>query len=109
MAFKVDIQQSKKLPNVMVVKPDVFFDFRGDMWTNFDKKTHHILGIHIVGADACNLIHIGLSLMSNGGYAQDLINMIFRKRINGLYGERHGVEKGFHDILCQESGCHDCL
>tara|TARA_Y100001963_G_C6744214_1_gene430685 strand:+ start:847 stop:1353 length:507 start_codon:yes stop_codon:yes gene_type:complete len=43
MAFKVDIQQSKKLPNVMVVKPDVFFDFRGDMWTNFDKKTHHIL------------------------------------------------------------------
>ncbi len=40
-------------------------------------KTQKILGIHIVGADACNLIHIGMSLMLYGGVAQDLINMIF--------------------------------
>ncbi len=40
-------------------------------------KTHKILGIHIVGEDACNLIHIGLAFMTKGGHAQDLINMIF--------------------------------
>ncbi len=41
------------------------------------KKTHEILGIHIVGADACNLIHIGLGYMGKNGHAQDLINLIF--------------------------------
>ncbi len=41
------------------------------------KKTHKILGIHIVGEDACNLIHIGLAFMTKGGHAQDLINMVF--------------------------------
>ncbi len=41
------------------------------------KKTCKILGIHIVGADACNLVHIGLAFMQRNGYAQDLITMIF--------------------------------
>lgn len=40
-------------------------------------KTHHILGIHIVGDDACNLIHIGLAFMQKNGFAQDFINMVF--------------------------------
>lgn len=40
-------------------------------------KTHKILGIHIVGDDACNLIHIGLAFMLKGGCAQDFIDMIF--------------------------------
>lgn len=40
-------------------------------------KTHKILGIHVVGADAANLVHIGLAFMTAGGHAQDLINMIF--------------------------------
>lgn len=41
------------------------------------KKTQKILGIHIVGEDASNLIHIGLAFMTKGGHAQDLINMVF--------------------------------
>ncbi len=41
------------------------------------KKTHHILGIHILGHDACNLIHIGLAFMQKDGYAQDLVDMVF--------------------------------
>ena len=41
------------------------------------RKTHRILGIHIVGHDACNLVHIGLAYMQRGGHAQDLVNMIF--------------------------------
>lgn len=41
------------------------------------KETHRILGIHILGHDACNLIHIGLAFMQKNGYAQDLVDMIF--------------------------------
>ncbi len=41
------------------------------------KETHHILGIHIVGADAANLIHVGQAFMMKKGHAQDFINMIF--------------------------------
>lgn len=41
------------------------------------RTTHRILGIHIVGADAANLIHIGQAFMVKGGFAQDFINMIF--------------------------------
>jgi NAD(P) transhydrogenase len=41
------------------------------------KKTHKLIGVHIVGADACNLIHIGQSIMIKGGYVQDLVNMIY--------------------------------
>lgn len=41
------------------------------------RQTHKILGIHILGHDACNLIHIGLAFMQKGGYAQDLVDMVF--------------------------------
>jgi len=41
------------------------------------QRTHHILGIHITGHDACNLIHIGLAFMQKNGHAQDLVDMIF--------------------------------
>lgn len=40
-------------------------------------KTHKVLGIHILGHDACNLIHIGLAFMQKGGHAQDLVDMVF--------------------------------
>ncbi len=40
-------------------------------------KTHKILGLHILGHDACNLIHIGLAFMQKGGHAQDLVDMVF--------------------------------
>ena len=42
-----------------------------------DSKTHAILGVHIVGEDACNLVHIGLAFMTKGGHAQDFVNMVF--------------------------------
>lgn len=40
-------------------------------------KTHKILGIHIVGDDACNLIHIGLAIKTYGGYVQDILKLVF--------------------------------
>ena len=42
-----------------------------------DSKSYKIKGIHIVGDDACNLIHIGLAFMIQGGYIQDLIKLVF--------------------------------
>jgi NAD(P) transhydrogenase len=41
------------------------------------KQTHRILGIHILGHDACNLVHIGLAFIQKQGHAQDLVDMIF--------------------------------
>lgn len=41
------------------------------------RKTHRILGLHIVGDDAANLVHIGMAFMLKDGTANDLINMIF--------------------------------
>jgi NAD(P) transhydrogenase len=41
------------------------------------KKTHKILGIHILGHDACNLVHIGVAFMQKHGHAQDLVDMVF--------------------------------
>ncbi|MBP9706673.1 MAG: Si-specific NAD(P)(+) transhydrogenase [Oligoflexales bacterium] len=40
-------------------------------------KSQKLLGIHIVGEGACNLIHIGMAFMLKGGHVQDLVNMIF--------------------------------
>jgi len=39
--------------------------------------SHRILGIHIVGDDACNLIHIGLAIMTQGGRVQDILRLVF--------------------------------
>ena len=41
------------------------------------KESHQILGIHIVGDDACNLIHIGQVFMMQNAHVQDFIEMIF--------------------------------
>ena len=41
------------------------------------KNTHKIIGIHIVGDDACNLIHIGLAFMVQGNHIQDLVKLVF--------------------------------
>ena len=52
-------------------------DAHGMLKLLVDKKTHRILGIHVLGEDACNLVHIGMAFMLKGGHAQDLITMIF--------------------------------
>jgi NAD(P) transhydrogenase len=52
-------------------------DHHGILKLLIDRKTHKILGIHIVGEDAANLVHIGLAFMLKDGVANDLINMIF--------------------------------
>lgn len=43
----------------------------------FDKKTKVILGIHIIGADACELIHFGMSLVLTRATVFDVLHMVF--------------------------------
>jgi NAD(P) transhydrogenase len=52
-------------------------DSHGMLKLLIERKTHKILGIHIAGEDAANLVHIGLAFMMKDGIANDLINMIF--------------------------------
>ena len=35
--FKVEIQESEVFPEVKILKPDPFFDYRGEMWTFWEK------------------------------------------------------------------------
>ena len=41
-----------------------------------DVETEQLLGIHIVGADACNLIHIGQCCMLSGMLLRDLVDTV---------------------------------
>lgn len=41
------------------------------------RLSQRLLGIHVVGEDACNLVHIGMAFMQTGSIAQDLVSMIF--------------------------------
>lgn len=41
------------------------------------RDTQLILGIHIVGDDACNLVHIGLAFMLQKSPVQELIKLVF--------------------------------
>ena len=52
-------------------------DSHGMLKLLIDRKSHRILGIHIVGEGAANLVHIGLAFMMKDGVANDLVNMIF--------------------------------
>lgn len=52
-------------------------EYNGLLKIILDRCTQKIIGIHIVGTDACNLIHIGLAFMMKDGRAQDFIHMVF--------------------------------
>ena len=41
------------------------------------QNTHHILGVHVIGTGATELIHIGQAVMALGGTAEYFINNVF--------------------------------
>jgi dihydrolipoamide dehydrogenase len=43
----------------------------------FDKKTQRILGAHIIGAEASNMIHMLIALIYKNGTLDDLLGMIY--------------------------------
>ncbi|RMG44678.1 MAG: Si-specific NAD(P)(+) transhydrogenase [Candidatus Dadabacteria bacterium] len=50
---------------------------RGMLKIIFERHTRKLLGVHIMGEGAVELIHIGQCVMSSGGKLDDLVHMIF--------------------------------
>ena len=43
----------------------------------FDRNTQHLLGAHIIGEEASDMIHMLIVLLQKQGTLQDLLDMIF--------------------------------
>lgn len=52
-------------------------DQTGLLKMNVDRKTHRILGVHIVGESASELIHIGQMIMKLKGAVDDIVDHVF--------------------------------
>jgi len=52
-------------------------DYTGMVKLNVEISTHHLLGVHIVGESASELIHIGQLVISYGGVVEDLVRNVF--------------------------------
>ncbi len=52
-------------------------DEHGMMKMLIHQETHHILGIHVIGAEATELIHVGQAVMALGGTAEFFIDNVF--------------------------------
>lgn len=52
-------------------------DSHGKLKLLICRRTHRLIGVHIVGEGACELIHIGMVFMQQGCYAQDLLNIVY--------------------------------
>ncbi len=61
-----------------VARGQIRGDHHGLLKLIVNKDTHRIIGIHIVGADACNLVHIGMAFMHTDTPVQHIVDkMIF--------------------------------
>jgi len=52
-------------------------DQTGLLKMNVDRETHRILGVHIVGESASELIHIGQMIMKLNGAVDDIVDHVF--------------------------------
>ncbi len=43
----------------------------------FDRDTHVLLGVHILGSDAGELVHVGQAVIHSGGHVEDFIHTTF--------------------------------
>ena len=52
-------------------------DSHGKLKLLICKNSHKVIGVHIVGDGACELIHIGMVFMHQGCHAQDLLDIVY--------------------------------
>lgn len=52
-------------------------DSHGKLKLLICRNSHKIIGVHIVGDGACELIHIGMVFMHQGCHAQDLLDIVY--------------------------------
>jgi NAD(P) transhydrogenase len=52
-------------------------DTRGLLKLVFQRETHQLLGIHIIGENATELIHLGMAVLEGGGKLDTFIELVF--------------------------------
>ena len=52
-------------------------DTTGRLKLIFHRETHHILGVHIIGEGATELLHIGQAVFSLGGTVEYFVDTVF--------------------------------
>ena len=60
-----------------IARAKLLGDELGMMKMLIHQDTHHILGVHVIGAEATELIHIGQAVMALGGTAEFFIDNVF--------------------------------
>ena len=60
-----------------IARGQIVGDQAGLLKLLFDPMTHKLLGVHIIGDGACEMIHIGQAVMSLGGTIDYLIDTVF--------------------------------
>jgi NAD(P) transhydrogenase len=60
-----------------IARAKLLGDELGMMKMLIHQETHHILGVHIIGAEATELVHIGQAVMALGGTAEFFIDNVF--------------------------------
>ncbi|MEQ8846363.1 Si-specific NAD(P)(+) transhydrogenase [Botrimarina sp.] len=60
-----------------IARAKLLGDELGMMKMLIHQETHHILGVHVIGAEATELIHIGQAVMALGGTAEFFIDNVF--------------------------------
>ncbi|MEM8739782.1 MAG: Si-specific NAD(P)(+) transhydrogenase [Planctomycetota bacterium] len=60
-----------------IARGKILGDEQGMLKMLIHQETHHILGVHIIGSEATELIHIGQCVMGLSGTAEFFINNVF--------------------------------
>ena len=60
-----------------IARAKLLGDELGMMKMLIHQETHQILGVHVIGAEATELIHIGQAVMALGGTAEFFIDNVF--------------------------------
>ncbi len=60
-----------------LARGQILGDHTGMLKMLIHQETHHLLGIHVIGTGATELIHIGQAVMALGGTAEFFVNNVF--------------------------------
>jgi NAD(P) transhydrogenase len=60
-----------------IARGQIIGDNLGMLKILFHRETHEVLGVHIIGESATELIHIGQAVMSLGGTVEYFVNTVF--------------------------------
>jgi NAD(P) transhydrogenase len=60
-----------------IARGQILGDRTGLLKLIFHRETRHLLGVHIIGAEAAELVHIGQAVLALGGKVDYFVNTVF--------------------------------